>query len=49
MSAILPMEAPMSIIAFVIAAFITAVSNRYLWGRPLPRLSGSCGLALDNN
>jgi len=39
----------MSIIVSVIAVSITAVSNRYLRGRPLPRFSGSYSLALGNN
>jgi len=39
----------MFIIASVTAVSITAISNRYLWGQPLPRFSGSYGLALGNN
>jgi len=39
----------MSIIASIIAVSITAISNRYLRGRPLSRFGGSCGLALGNN
>ena len=27
----------------------TAISNRYLWGRPLPRFGGSYSLALGND
>ena len=45
-SAILPVNAPVFIIASVITVSAIAVSNRYLWGRPLPYFSGSCGLAL---
>jgi hypothetical protein len=48
-SVISPVKAPMSIIASVIAVSVTAVSNRYLRGRPLPCFGGSCGLALGNN
>ena len=46
-SAISPIKAPMSIIASVTAVSATAVSNRYLWGRPLPRFSSNCGLASE--
>jgi len=48
-SIISPVIVSMFIIASVIAVSAMAVSNRYLWGRPLPRFSGSCGLALGNN
>jgi hypothetical protein len=39
----------MSIIASIIAVSATAISNRYLWGRPLPCFSGSYSLALGND
>ena len=48
-SIISPVRAPISIIASIIAVSATAVSNRHLRGRPLPRFGGSCGLALGNN
>jgi len=43
------LRAPISIIASIIAVSTTAVSNRYLRGRPLPRFGGSYSLALGNN
>ena len=49
MSAILPVKAPMSIIASVTAVSTTAVSNGYLQGRPLPHFSSNCSSALGNN
>ena len=44
-----PVKAPISIVASIIVVSATAVSNRYLRGRPLPRFSGSYSLALGNN
>jgi len=44
-SVILPVNAPVSIIASVITVSATAVSNGYLRGRPLPRFGGSYGSA----
>jgi len=49
MSIISPVRAFMSIVTSVIAVSATAVSNRYLRGRPLPRFGGSCGSALGND
>jgi len=48
-SAILPIRAPISIIASVTAVSATAINNKYLRGRPLPRFSDSYGLALGND
>ena len=48
-SVILPVKAPVSIVASITAASATAVSNGYLQGRPLPHFNSSCGLALGNN
>ena len=48
-SIILPVKAPISIIVSVIAVSITAVSNRYLRGQPLPRFSGGYSSALGND
>ena len=39
---------PVFIIASIIAAFATAVSNGYLQGRPLPYFSSSCNSASGN-
>jgi len=39
----------MSIIASVTAVSVTAISNGYLRGRPLPRFGGSYSLALGND
>src|SRR6266700_7965387 len=44
-SIVSPVKAPISFIAFIIAVSVTAVSNRYLQGQPLPYFSGSCGSA----
>ena len=49
MSTILPVKALMSIVVSITAVSATAVSNRYLWGQPLPYFSSSCGSALGNN
>ena len=38
-----------SIIVSIIAVSAIAVSNRYLWGQPLPHFSNKYGLALGNN
>ena len=48
-SAISPVKVPMSTVAPVTAVSATAVSNRYLWGRPLPYFSSSYSSALGNN
>ena len=48
-SVILPVKALIFIIVSVIAMSATAVSNRYLWGRPLPYFSNSCGSALSDS
>jgi len=48
-STISPVRASMSIIASVTAVSATAISNRYLQGRPLPCFGGSYGLALGND
>ena len=48
-SVVLPVKAPMSFIVFITAVSVTAVSSGYLWGRPLPHFSGSCGLALGDD
>jgi hypothetical protein len=48
-SVISPIRVPISIIASVTAVSATAVSNRYLRGRPLPRFGGSYSSALSNN
>jgi hypothetical protein len=48
-SIISPIKAPISIVASITAISSTAISNRYLRGRPLPRFSGSYSLALDND
>ena len=39
----------MSIIVSITAISATAVSNRYLQGRPLPYFNSSCSSALGNN
>ena len=46
---ILLVEVPISIIASVTTVSATAVSDRYLWRRPLPYFSGSYSLASGNN
>ena len=48
-SAISPVKVPMSIIVSVIAVSATAVSNRYLRGRPLPYFSSSYSSALGDS
>ena len=48
-SAILPVKVPISIIVSVTAVSATAVSNRYLQGRPLPHFNSSCSLALGDS
>ena len=46
---VLPIKAPISFIASITAVSVTAINNKYLQGRPLPRFSSSCGLALGDN
>ena len=43
------MKVPVSIIVSITAASATAVSNRYLQGRPLPYFNSSCGSALGDS
>ena len=45
MSIILLVKVLISIVVSITAISTTAVSNGYLWGRPLPYFSSSCGLA----
>jgi len=48
-SAISPIKVPISIIASIAAVSATAVSNRYLQGRPLPCFSSGYSLVLGND
>ena len=48
-SIILPVKVPISIIASITAVSATAVSNGYLWGRPLPYFNNNYGSASGNN
>ena len=48
-STISPVKVLMSIIVFITAMSAMAVSNKYLWGRPLPHFNNSCSSALGNN
>ena len=45
----MPVKVPISIIASVTAVSTTAISNRYLQGRPLPYFNSSCGSALGDS